>query len=145
ATDCGGGFHSLAGAAAVHELARRHGVPVTRPRDDADGREEPASATAVRAAFEAGTAGELFLDELADRIALGAAAVAAVLDPGCVVLAGETGEAGGEALAARVGKRLAALSPLRTDVRPTRLGGTAVLTGALLTAQEDAREAVFAT
>ncbi|MCK2144650.1 ROK family transcriptional regulator, partial [Streptomyces sp. WAC00276] len=41
--------------------------------------------------------------------------------------------------------RLAALSPLRTDVRPTRLGGTAVLTGALLTAQEDAREAVFAT
>ncbi|MET7506006.1 ROK family transcriptional regulator [Streptomyces albidoflavus] len=143
ATDCGGGFHSLAGAAAVHELARRHGVPVTRARDDADGREEPASATAVRAAFEAGTAGELFLDELADRIALGAAAVAAVLDPGCVVLAGETGEAGGEALAARVGKRLAALSPLRTDVRPTRLGGTAVLTGALLTAQEDAREAVF--
>ncbi|MGX1637598.1 ROK family transcriptional regulator, partial [Streptomyces albidoflavus] len=45
--------------------------------------------------------------------------------------------------AARVGKRLAALSPLRTDVRPTRLGGTAVLTGALLTAQEDARDAVF--
>ncbi|MBL0804261.1 ROK family transcriptional regulator, partial [Streptomyces albidoflavus] len=81
----------------------------------------------------------------AGKSLLDPAAVAAVLDPGCVVLAGETGEAGGEALAARVGKRLAALSPLRTDVRPTRLGGTAVLTGALLTAQEDAREAVFAT
>lgn len=145
ATDCGGGFHSLAGSTAVHALALRHGLPVARAAEEADGREEPAAAAAVRAAFDAGATGEAFLDELADRIALGTAAVAAVLDPGCVVLAGETGEAGGEALAARVAKRLATLSPLRTDVRPSRLGGGAVLAGALITAQEGAKDALFST
>ncbi|MFD7892943.1 ROK family transcriptional regulator, partial [Streptomyces albidoflavus] len=70
-------------------------------------------------------------------------AAAASRPPGCASPPGAPAAAGGEALAARVGKRLAALSPLRTDVRPTRLGGTAVLAGALLTAQEDARDAVF--
>ncbi|WP_200300552.1 ROK family transcriptional regulator [Streptomyces adelaidensis] len=85
-----------------------------------------------------------FLDALADRLTLGAASVVAVLDPGCVVLGGEVGQAGGEALAARVEARLTAMSPLPTEVRPSRLGGAAVLRGALLMARESAQDELFA-
>ncbi|MDX3692714.1 ROK family protein [Streptomyces europaeiscabiei] len=85
-----------------------------------------------------------FLDALADRLALGAASVVAVLDPGCVVLGGEVGQAGGQELAVRVGKRLAAMSPLPTEVRASGLGGAAVLRGALLMAREAAQDEVFA-
>ncbi|MFE7775982.1 ROK family transcriptional regulator [Streptomyces sp. NPDC057445] len=132
ASGCEGGFHALAGAAAVRELAERHGM---------DGDAEQAVVAAVSAEREATAA---FLDALADRLALGAAAVAAVLDPGCVVLGGEIGHAGGGALAARVESRLATLSPLRTTVRPSGLGGQAVLRGALLMARDAAQDDVYA-
>ncbi|MFJ9122270.1 ROK family transcriptional regulator [Streptomyces sp. NPDC102394] len=144
ATDCDGGFHSLAGSAAITELARRHGVNATTTG------EEPPAAALVRAAVEA-TAGERtpsgpgrFLDELADRLAVGVAAVVAILDPGCVVLGGEVGQAGGQELAARVEERVRRMSPLVTEVRPGALGGGAVLRGALLTARERAQDDLFA-
>ncbi|WP_149827997.1 ROK family transcriptional regulator [Streptomyces tailanensis] len=152
ATDCGGGFHSLAGAAAVAALATAHGVEA-----EATGHESPA-ATLVRAAVAGlvGAGGSAdgrsaaverntrFLDALADRLAIGAASVVAVLDPGCVVLGGELGQAGGDVLAARVKARLTALSPLPTEVRPSVLGGSAVLRGALLMAREAAQDELFA-
>ncbi len=125
ATDCGGGFHALAGREAVTALARAHGF--AGPAEEG----------------VAGAAGEAFLEALAARLALGAAAVTAVLDPGCVVLAGELGRAGGPALAARVARRLAALTPVPTEVRATTLGGPAVLTGARLAAREAAQEVLF--
>ncbi|SEF14496.1 ROK family transcriptional regulator [Streptomyces sp. Ag109_O5-10] len=156
ATDCSGGYHSLVGAAAVVELAGECGVG-------------PAGATAASLVAEAaadaphGGAGNRatspdgaaaghrpnpahvrFLDTLADRIALGVAAVVAVLDPGCVVLGGEIGPAGGAALAARVEARLRRMSPLATEVRAGALGGAAVLRGALLTARERAQDELFA-
>ncbi|MGW5127254.1 ROK family transcriptional regulator [Streptomyces sp. NPDC004069] len=84
-----------------------------------------------------------FLDALADRVALGVASVVAVLDPGCVVLGGEIGQAGGEALAARVAERVARMSPLRTEVRASALGGRAVLRGALATARDRAQDDLF--
>ncbi|WP_405981675.1 ROK family transcriptional regulator [Streptomyces sp. NBC_00158] len=125
ATDCGGGFHSLAGRAAVAALAAEHGF--TGPVEEA----------------VAGAAGEVFLDALAERLSLGAAAVAAVLDPGCVVLGGELGRAGGPGLAARVADRLAALAPVPTEVRATVLGGPAVLEGARLAARAAAQDELF--
>ncbi|MGP3684734.1 ROK family transcriptional regulator [Streptomyces sp. IBSNAI002] len=125
ATDCGGGFHALAGLEAVTALARAHGF--AGPAEEA----------------VAGAAGDAFLEALAGRLALGAAAVTAVLDPGCVVLAGELGRAGGPALAARVARRLAALTPVPTEVRATTLGGPAVLAGARLAAREAAQEVLF--
>lgn len=131
ATDCGGGFHALVGAAAVRDLAGEYGHPVDGA-DDLD---------AVLAALRE-PRGD-FLDALAERVALGAAAVGAVLDPGCVVLGGEIGHAGGPGLASRVEHRLAALSPLRTEVRPGTLGGRAVLRGALLTARDAAQDDLF--
>ncbi|GAA1011437.1 transcriptional regulator [Streptomyces sp. F-3] len=145
ATDCAGGFHSLAGAAAVAELAAEHGLPAK-----GDGR-EPAAAEQVRAAAAAeeswsgGGPAARFLDALADRVVLGVASVVAVLDPGCVVLGGEVGQAGGEALAARVEERLARLSPLPTQVRASFLGGGAVLRGALLTARERVQSELLAS
>ncbi|MFI8964465.1 ROK family transcriptional regulator [Streptomyces sp. NPDC053493] len=119
---CDGGFDELACAAAVDALARAHGLDPAGALESGDGP---------------------FLDALAERLAIGAASVVAVLDPGCVILAGETGHRGGPGLAARVESRLAELSPLRTEVRATALGDTAVLRGALLTARDAAQDALF--
>ncbi|MEU6178358.1 ROK family transcriptional regulator [Streptomyces coeruleorubidus] len=84
-----------------------------------------------------------FLDALTDRVAVGVASVVAILDPGCVVLGGEVGRAGGDELAARVQDRIARMTPLPTEVRTTTLGGSAVLRGALLTARDRAQEELF--
>lgn len=135
ATDCDGGFHTLAGSAALCELARAHDIPA------ADSDDAAAAAAAIGYAIEAGA--EEFLAIVAERIAIGSAAVSAVLDPGCVVLGGEVGGAGGEALASRVSRRLAEISPLRTEVRAGTVGGGAVLEGAVLTAMGAAQNAVF--
>ncbi|MFI2212931.1 ROK family transcriptional regulator [Streptomyces sp. NPDC020141] len=131
---CDGGFHSLAGSGAVSVLAEEHGVKAP----DAPG---PAAAALVSEAVAAGE--DAFLDALAGRLAVGAAAVVSVLDPGCVVLGGEVGLAGGAELAARVESALAALTPLPTLVRAGELGGAAVLRGALLTARDAAQEELF--
>ncbi|MCX4809627.1 ROK family transcriptional regulator [Streptomyces sp. NBC_01239] len=155
ATDCEGGFHSLAGAAAVLELARERGV-LGRAGEGAG------AAGVVRWAVGevsgggaggdvgvgagAGDGGDLaagFLDALADRLALGVASVVALLDPGCVVLGGEVGQAGGDELAVRVAERITRMSPLPAEVRPSVLGGAAVLRGALLTAQDGAQGELF--
>ncbi|MGW2953134.1 ROK family transcriptional regulator [Streptomyces eurythermus] len=171
ATDCDGGFHSLAGAAAVVSLAAECGLPAPGTADgpvdgEADGpadgeaggegdgpgvvravrgtADEPEAARVVRGAVARGSAAdERFLRALADRIAVGAASVVAVLDPGCVVLGGEVGRAGGAVLAGLVGERLRRMSPLATEVRASGLGGTAVLRGALLTARERAQDELF--
>ncbi|MFB6815068.1 ROK family protein [Streptomyces sp. NPDC056347] len=146
ALNCDGGFHSLVGSAPVCELAAAHGIAVP-PDTEGDGEKEPGAASAVRAALagDGEGGGEVFLDALAGRLAVGAAAVVSVLDPGCVVLAGEIGHAGGDALAARVEERLAVMSPLRTEVRAGRLGGAAVLRGALLAARDAAQDDLFGT
>ncbi|MFF1453519.1 ROK family transcriptional regulator [Streptomyces sp. NPDC058274] len=140
ATDCEGGFHSLGGAAAIASLAAEYGI-----RAQADPY-EPHAAALVRAAVAAPGAPDAarFLDALADRLAIGAASVIAVLDPGCVVLGGEIGRAGGDPLAALVAQRLVRMSPLPTEVRASELGGGAVLRGALLTARDGAQDDLFA-
>ncbi|MFE1442885.1 ROK family transcriptional regulator [Streptomyces sp. NPDC058739] len=135
-TDCGGGFHALAGAEAIERLADEHGV-----RGEAAGA-EPRAAAQVRAAVAEGPGA--FLDALAARLAIGVASVVAVLDPGCVVLGGEIGRAGGEELARRVEEQARRMSPLDTEVRPGALGGAAVLRGALLTARDRAQDELFA-
>ncbi|MFF0414725.1 ROK family transcriptional regulator [Kitasatospora sp. NPDC004745] len=135
-----GGYHGLVGSVAVCELARAHGLPA--PSDG----NAPAGEAAVRAALAAlgpGEPGGPFLDALAERIAIGAASVCVVLDPGCVVLGGEIGRAGGAELAGRVERRLAGLSPLRTEVRAGTAGGGAILAGAVLTAGDAVRRDLF--
>ncbi|CAM5557047.1 ROK family transcriptional regulator [Streptomyces chartreusis] len=156
AVDCEGGFHSLAGSAAIVELARSFGLLV----EDASAPEPLAAGVVGRAAaLVAGSteaadgppdrdakaaSADRFLDTLADHLAVGAASVVAILDPGCVVLGGEVGQAGGEVLATRVEERVRRMSPLATVVRPSGLGGGAVLRGALLTARDAAQDELFA-
>ncbi|WP_338776401.1 ROK family transcriptional regulator [Streptomyces sp. DG1A-41] len=194
-TDCEGGFHSLAAAGAIVDLAARCGVPAEPWQEpsavgvvraaagvvrsavrhvrgrEAEAGAPPRTASGVEASQSASGGGESrsasgaeqsrsasgggesaspravpaarFLDALADRIAVGVAAVVAILDPGCVVLGGEVGRAGGDELAARVQDRIARMTPLPTEVRTTTLGGGAVLRGALLTARDRAQEELF--
>ncbi|MFI1202303.1 ROK family protein [Streptomyces sp. NPDC020883] len=142
ATGCDGGFHALAGAAAIARLAAEHGRRL-RPGALPEHTDAPPAEALVRDAVAAGGAAAPFLDALAARIALGAAGVCAVLDPGCVVLGGEIGRAGGDPLAARVAGHLARLSPLRTDVRAGTVGGRAVLRGAVLAARDAAQNELF--
>ncbi|CAK7282468.1 ROK family transcriptional regulator [Streptomyces misionensis] len=133
------GAGSLAG---VEPSAQRssadEGVPVRAGRDGARSVSPP-----DRQPAGAGDAGARFLAALADGVAVGAASVVAVLDPGCVVLGGEVGRAGGEVLAGLVAERLARLSPLPTEVRAGGLGGSAVLRGALLTARDRAQDELW--
>ncbi|MGW8576137.1 ROK family transcriptional regulator, partial [Streptomyces niveus] len=74
----------------------------------------------------------------------GDAAISDVNYPGGLVLGGEVGHAGGPELASRVEARLAEMSPLRTEVVASPLGGAAVLRGALLTARDAAQDDLFA-
>ena len=132
-----GGFQLLAGGAAVRALAARHGFPA------------PTAAEAVQAAVAAQAAqpaaAAAFLDDLAQRVAVGVASVCVVLDPGLVVLGGEVGRAGGTALAARVAAGVAAICPARPRVVPTGVPGEPVLRGAMLAAVEQARAALLAS
>jgi predicted NBD/HSP70 family sugar kinase len=126
-----GAFQSLAAADAVKAIGREHGF---RGTDAAD---------VVHAAVTAGPAGEPVLDELARRLALGVAAVCVVLDPPLVVLAGEVGQAGGAALAERVELEVAAITLVSPRVVVSEVPVEPVLTGALRTALDAARDEVF--
>ncbi|MCP2313535.1 ROK family transcriptional regulator [Kitasatospora paracochleata] len=139
ATGCEGGFHSVVASAAICALARRYGLAVP------GGGPLEAAVELVGQAVRGGADGAAdgFLEELAGRIALGVSAICVVLDPGCVVLGGEVGQAGGAELASRVERRLAGLNPLRTEVRAGTAGGGAVLAGAVLTAGDAVRRELF--
>jgi predicted NBD/HSP70 family sugar kinase len=129
-----GGFQWLVGGTAVRELATRHGFGAPTP------------AEAVRAAVSAASAAsDAFLDELAQRVAVGVASVCVVLDPGLVVLGGEVGRAGGTALASRVAAAVAAIWPSHPRVVPTGVPGEPVLRGAMLAAVDQARAALLAS
>jgi predicted NBD/HSP70 family sugar kinase len=129
-----GGFGSLVGADAVLDLARSHGFA------------EPGSATeCVLAAAADEERGGAFLDELAIRISYGVASVNIVLDPGLVVISGELGRAGGEALATRVERAVTRICPTKPRIVLTEVEGNPVLRGALYSALEQAREEVFSS
>ncbi|MEW9547904.1 ROK family protein [Nonomuraea sp. NPDC050783] len=120
-----GSFQRLVGHDALRGLAREHGVQgATVPDLMRNG-------------------GEDFLDAVAGRLAVGAAAVTVVLDPGLIVLSGDVGRAGGERLAAKVQEAVARVCPSRPPVVTTKVAGNPVLRGALVAALEQAREQVF--
>ncbi|MFJ7274081.1 ROK family transcriptional regulator [Kitasatospora sp. NPDC098663] len=128
-----GGFQELVGTPAVRVLAREHGLGA------------PTAEDSIAKALETPGAGDAFLVELAGRLAVGLAAIVAVVDPQLVVLSGAVPTAGGERLRALVEDELARLSIARPEVRSSALSGSPVLLGALQRALADAREAVFST
>jgi predicted NBD/HSP70 family sugar kinase len=136
----GGGLQWLASAEAIRTLAAESGFG------------GQSAAEAVRAAVDAVDAGAStadsagrFLDEIARRVALGAAAVCSVLDPGLVVLGGEIGLVGGKALADRVAAEVSRICPIRPLIVPTAVSSEPVLRGALLTAVNQARADLLAS
>jgi predicted NBD/HSP70 family sugar kinase len=126
-------FQRLVGADAVVALAAEHGIV-------ADG-----AAEAVRAALAAGSPAQGFLDELADRLAIGVAAVCAVVDPALVVLAGEVGAAGDGPLCELVTQSMGRIVQFKPVLVPTAVHDAPVLRGALLTAVDQARETMLAS
>jgi len=126
-------FQRLVGAEAVSALAAEYGVV-------ADG-----AAEAVRAALAAGSPAQAFLDELADRLALGVAAVCAVVNPALVVLAGEVGAAGDGPLCDLVTRAMGRIVQFKPALVPTGVPDAPVLRGALLMAVDQAREAMLAS
>jgi predicted NBD/HSP70 family sugar kinase len=121
-----GAFQRLAGEEAILEAARSHGVP----------------ARSLREAITSGD--EALLDDVARRLAVGVAAVCAVVDPGLVVLSGPVALAGGAQLCERVALAAAAIAPVHPRVVPADLGEAAVLRGAHVTALGHARHLVAA-
>jgi len=128
----GGGLQTLVSSDAVCELAESHGFPGAT------------AAECVGAAVAAGDAGRPLLDEIASRLALGVASVCVVLDPELIVLAGEVGQAGGDALTVRVADAVARMCPIHPKVVTTTVTEDPVLRGAVLAALQHAREAIFA-
>jgi predicted NBD/HSP70 family sugar kinase len=132
-----GGFRSLADGREVRLLAERYGFRA------------PVAAEAVAAAVTAAQAGDPggtgFLADLGRRVAVGVAAIAVTLDPQLVVLGGEVGQAGGEALAGRVSAEVSRICPVTPDVVPTAVPDAPVLRGALLAAVSQARADLLAS
>jgi predicted NBD/HSP70 family sugar kinase len=126
-------LQDVIGGAAVIGLARDNGVP---------GRTALEAVEAAAADPEA--AGEFFT-QLADRIAVGLAAVIAVLDPSLVVLAGEVAQAGGRTLLAAVTAALRRAAPLESTIAVTTIDDDAVLLGALDAGLTAVREALIAS
>jgi len=132
-----GGFRSLADGREVRLLAERFGfrAPVAAE----------AVAAAVAAAQDGSPHGKDFLADLGRRVAVGLSSIAVTLDPQLVVLGGEVGQAGGEALARRVSAEVSRICPVTPDIVPTAVPDAPVLRGALLAAVEQARADLLAS
>ncbi len=128
-----GGFQELAGGRQVLALARSLGLRAGSPQ------------VAVAQALTTPGPGDRLLQQLGERVALGLAAMVAVLDPALIVLAGGVLRAGGERLADIVRAELADLAVARPSVELSAVPDEPVLTGALHTALAATREHVFDT
>lgn len=126
-----GTFQQLAGAAALRTVARKHGYRAST------------AAKGVAAAVAAGPDGAPALEEMAQRLAVGVAAVCLVLDPSLVVLGGDAGRAGGPGLADRVQRAVSGYAPVSPRIAVTGVAADAVLRGAVLTALGEVRDTVF--
>ncbi|RLV48144.1 ROK family transcriptional regulator [Nocardioides mangrovicus] len=126
-----GGFQDLAGGPAVLALGRAHGLRGSTP--------QVIVARAVAGDHDA------FLGVLAERVALGIAALVAVVDPALVVLAGSVLAAGGPRLRDRVGVELGSLAAAQPTLALSAVTGRPVLAGALRTALSTVRDEVFDT
>jgi predicted NBD/HSP70 family sugar kinase len=137
------GLQALAGGLAVQALAAQHGFAGASPAEAvAAAAADAALADAAAAANgngSAGSAGAAFLDDLAQRVSIGVAAVCVVLDPGLVVLGGPVGKAGGGELASRVAAEVSRICLARPVVEATTAADEPVLRGALQSALAQAR------
>jgi predicted NBD/HSP70 family sugar kinase len=128
-----GSFQELCGGPAVLALARSLGLRAA------------SAPAAVRVALDTPGPGDQLLATLGHRLAVGIAAVAAVLDPTLVVVSGSIGLAGGDRLRAAIAEELRSLSATRPRLELAAVREGPVLAGALHTALTAARDDVFDT
>jgi predicted NBD/HSP70 family sugar kinase len=126
-------LQDLVGGAAVLALGQDHGISGRTPLEIVT-----TAAADPRATAE-------FFTHLADRVAVGLAAVIAVLDPSLVVLAGPIAQAGGQTLLAAVNSALRRAAPLESTIAVTEIDDDAVLLGALDAGLTAVREALIAS
>ncbi|MEZ5190943.1 MAG: ROK family transcriptional regulator [Schumannella sp.] len=127
-----GGFDDLAGAAAILDLAARHGLPGDAPHD--------AVATAVSSGFTG------FIDESCGALRLWARLghrPASIRRPSCP--AGRTMDAGGTNLVDAIRRQLDEISIRSPRLVLGEVAREAVITGALLVGLERTRDGVFST
>jgi predicted NBD/HSP70 family sugar kinase len=89
--------------------------------------------------------GDELLETLAHRVALGLAAIVAVLDPEMVILSGAVLQAGGERLLELVRHEFATLAVARPPIALTGVPDKPVLRGALHAGLARTRDEVFDT
>jgi predicted NBD/HSP70 family sugar kinase len=128
-----GAFQELAGGPAVLALARSLGLRAT------------SAPSAVEAAVSTAEPGDRLLATLGQRLAVGIAALVAVLDPTLVLLSGSVALAGGERLRTAVADELGSLAAGRPRLELADVREGPVLTGALHTALAAARDDIFDT
>jgi predicted NBD/HSP70 family sugar kinase len=128
-----GGFQELAGGRQVLALARSLGIRANTPE------------AAVVAALGRPGPGDTLLATLAERIAVGIAAMVAVVDPALVVLAGRVLTAGGDRLLGLIADEVGSLAAARPRLELSGVEDRPVLAGALQTALEATRDDVFDT
>ncbi len=126
-----GGFQQLVGGQGLRRLARKYDVRGTDP------------AVVVTSALAAGESGAALVAELAAGIAVGAAAVTNLIDPGLLVLGGPVALAGGRTLLDLVTARLHRMSFVRPPVLLSGLSSDGVLQGAIEVALQAVRVNLF--
>jgi predicted NBD/HSP70 family sugar kinase len=131
-----GGFQTRAGAPAVRRVLSDAGFGA---RDAAVGLRR-----AVTAADAGNRAAARAVREVAERLAVGLAAICCVLDPPVIVLTGDICAAGGTRLAREIESELAELTINAPPVRGSVVTEQPVLRGAIHAAVEQAREIAFA-
>jgi predicted NBD/HSP70 family sugar kinase len=127
-----GGLHTLVSTSAVRDLAAEYGLTAA-----------PIPQLVSQAVSATDAPQQRFADELAARIAMGVLGLVAVVDPGLVVLAGDVGLAGDEAVAGLVAGKLATLDATPTQVSPSTLTEQPIVSGAVLTALGIAHDDIF--
>ena len=128
-----GAFQQLVGGQGLRAMAKRYGVRGTDP------------AGIVRAALTGNGNGIALIDELAEGIALGTAAVTTLLDPGLVVLGGPVALAGGPVLLEKVTAVMRQVSFVRPEVVLSTVTTDGVLRGAVEVALQTVRSQLFGT
>lgn len=128
------GYHALAGGPAIREVLRAHGFHGATPATAVQAAARVWGIERARAAFT----------EIADRVAVGLAAIVSVLDPETIILSGDVLIAGGEPLRALLQDRLAELTIPSPGIRTSTVEGNPVLGGALVSGVSHARDRLFA-
>lgn len=126
-----GAFQQRAGGQGLRALADQHGIAGTTPVD------------IVTHAAHGGDPGAALLREFGFRVALGAAAVASVIDPEVIVFGGPVALAGAAPLLATITDAFQRHSFLQAPLALSEVNDGGVITGAIETGLQQVRSGLF--